>query len=262
MLPLLKRHHTRVLPVDSEHSAIFQCLQGAPPDSLRRLILTASGGAFRALPASRLASVTVKDALNHPNWSMGAKITIDSATLMNKGFEVLEAHFLFGVDYDAIDVLVHPQSIIHSLVEFKDSSVVAQLGRPDMRLPILYALSWPRRLETSYPSLDLAKVASLTFEQPDLEKYPCLGLAYEAGRAGGVTPAVLNAANEVAVQMFRGGEIDFLDIPRVLRFALDSSEPHTCSPEEELTIEDIVEADRWGRERSRNFLKASRSSAA
>lgn len=174
----------KLLPADSEHSAIFQCLQGVPEGGLKRIILTASGGAFRDLPVEKLATVTVKDALKHPNWSMGQKITIDSATLMNKGLEVIEAHYLFGKDYDDIDIVVHPQSIIHSLIELQDTSVLAQLGWPDMRLPLLYALSYPERIHTDWEQFDLVKAGDLTFREPDHHKYPCMNLAYAAGRAG------------------------------------------------------------------------------
>ncbi|MEB3295622.1 MAG: 1-deoxy-D-xylulose-5-phosphate reductoisomerase, partial [Synechococcales bacterium] len=195
VLPLVAKHGVKLLPADSEHSAIFQCLQGVPKGGLRRIILTASGGAFRDWAVEDLAKVTVADALKHPNWSMGRKITVDSATLMNKGLEVIEAHYLFGVDYDAIDIVIHPQSIIHSLIEVQDTSVLAQLGWPDMRLPLLYALSWPDRLYTDWEPLDLVKAGNLTFREPDHHKYPCMQLAYAAGRAGGAMPAVLNAAN-------------------------------------------------------------------
>jgi 1-deoxy-D-xylulose-5-phosphate reductoisomerase len=190
VLPLVAKHGVRLLPADSEHSAIFQCLQGVPAGGLRRIILTASGGAFRDWSVEQLPYVTVQDALKHPNWTMGRKITVDSATLMNKGLEVIEAHYLFGLDYEAIDIVIHPQSIIHSLIEVQDTSVLAQLGWPDMRLPLLYALSWPDRLATDWPPLDLVKAGSLTFREPDHDKYPCMGLAYAAGRAGGAMPAV------------------------------------------------------------------------
>ncbi len=185
VLPLVKKHGVKLLPADSEHSAIFQCLQGVPDRGIRRILLTASGGSFRDMPIEELANVTVASALKHPNWSMGRKITIDSATLMNKGLEVIEAHYLFGMDYDHIDIVIHPQSIIHSLIELQDTSVLAQLGWADMRLPLLYALSYPDRLPTDWEPLDLVKAGSLTFREPDHVKYPCMGLAYAAGRAGG-----------------------------------------------------------------------------
>ncbi|HEY9813581.1 MAG TPA: 1-deoxy-D-xylulose-5-phosphate reductoisomerase, partial [Candidatus Sericytochromatia bacterium] len=199
VLPLVEQYGVKLLPADSEHSAIFQCLQGVPAGGLRRILLTASGGAFRDLPVEKLAQVKVADALKHPNWSMGRKITVDSATLMNKGLEVIEAHYLFGMDYDNIEIVIHPQSIIHSLIELQDTSVLAQLGWPDMRLPILYAMSWPERIYTNWERLDLVKAGNLTFRAPDHQKYPCMQLAYAAGRAGGLMPAILNAANEQAV---------------------------------------------------------------
>lgn len=216
VLPLLQKHNVKMLPADSEHSAIFQCLQGLPPGALRRIILTASGGAFRDWPRERLSEVKVADALKHPNWAMGAKITVDSATMMNKGLEVIEAHYLFGTDYDNIDVVVHPQSIIHSAIETSDTSVIAQLGWPDMRLPLLYAISWPHRISVPWKSLDLAAVGSLTFQAPDLVKYPCIRLAYEAGRKGGSMTACLNAANEQANELFRQEKLSFLGIPEII----------------------------------------------
>jgi 1-deoxy-D-xylulose-5-phosphate reductoisomerase len=245
VLPLVEKHGVKLLPADSEHSAIFQCLQGVPNGGLRRIILTASGGAFRDYPVEKLASVTVQDALKHPNWSMGKKITIDSATLMNKGLEVIEAHFLFGMDYDDIDIVIHPQSIIHSLIELQDTSVLAQLGWPDMRLPLLYALSWPDRIYTDWETLDLVKAGSLTFREPDHQKYPCMQLAYAAGRAGGAMPAVLNAANEQAVALFLEEKIKFLDIPRTIETVCDRFTAHNKTTP---TLEDIVEADRWARQ--------------
>ncbi len=245
VLPLVKKHQVKLLPADSEHSAIFQCLQGIPEGGLRRIILTASGGAFRDLPVEKLASVTVKDALKHPNWSMGQKITIDSATLMNKGLEVIEAHYLFDVDYDRIDIVIHPQSIIHSLVEVQDTSVLAQLGWADMRLPLLYALSWPERISTEWEQLDLVKAGDLTFREPDHQKYPCMQLAYAAGRAGGLMPAVLNAANEQAVALFLSEKIDFLDIPRLIEQVCDRfSTQNTAQP----NLDAILAADRWARQ--------------
>ncbi|MCU0536744.1 MAG: 1-deoxy-D-xylulose-5-phosphate reductoisomerase [Hydrococcus sp. Prado102] len=245
VLPLVEKYGVKLLPADSEHSAIFQCLQGVPNRGLRRIILTASGGAFRDYPTEKLASVTVQDALKHPNWSMGKKITIDSATLMNKGLEVIEAHFLFGMDYDDIDIVIHPQSIIHSLIELQDTSVLAQLGWPDMRLPLLYALSWPERISTDWERLDLVKAGSLTFREPDHEKYPCMQLAYAAGRAGGAMSAVLNAANEQAVALFLEEKIRFLDIPRTIETVCDRFvSQNTATP----TLEDILEADRWARQ--------------
>lgn len=245
VLPLVEKHGVKLLPADSEHSAIFQCLQGVPQGGLRRILLTASGGSFRDLPVEKLASVTVEDALKHPNWSMGRKITIDSATLMNKGLEVIEAHFLFGVDYEHIDIVIHPQSIIHSLIELQDTSVLAQLGWPDMRLPLLYSLSYPERIYTDWATLDLVKAGNLTFREPDHQKYPCMKLAYAAGKAGGSMPAVLNAANEQAVALFLDKQIGFLDIARLIETVCDvyQGDNHP-NP----SLEDILECDAAARE--------------
>lgn len=244
VLPLVKKHDVKLFPADSEHSAIFQCLQGVPDKGLRRVILTASGGSFRDLPAADLANVTVADALKHPNWAMGRKITIDSATLMNKGLEVIEAHYLFGVDYDHIDIVIHPQSIIHSMIELQDTSVLAQLGWADMRLPLLYALSYPDRLPTDWEPLDLVKAGNLTFREPDHVKYPCMNLAYNAGRAGGCLPAVLNAANEEAVALFLDEKIRFLEIPKLIEKTIDRfSAQNILTP----SLNDILESDRWAR---------------
>jgi len=254
VLPLVEKHGVKLLPADSEHSAIFQCLQGVPTGGLKKIILTASGGAFRDLPVEKLPQVTVADALKHPNWSMGRKITIDSATLMNKGLEVIEAHYLFGVDYNAIDIVIHPQSIIHSLIELQDTSVLAQLGWPDMRLPLLYALSWPERIYTDWEPLNLVKAGSLTFKEPDHQKYPCMGLAYAAGRAGGAMPAVLNAANEQAVALFLEEKISFLDIPRVIEKVCDRFTIHNSSTP---SLDDILSADNWARQEVSNCLIAN-----
>ncbi|KAB0239903.1 1-deoxy-D-xylulose-5-phosphate reductoisomerase [Microcystis aeruginosa EAWAG127a] len=251
VLPLVEKHGVKLLPADSEHSAIFQCLQGVPTGGLKKIILTASGGAFRDLPVEKLPQVTVADALKHPNWSMGRKITIDSATLMNKGLEVIEAHYLFGVDYNAIDIVIHPQSIIHSLIELQDTSVLAQLGWPDMRLPLLYALSWPERIYTDWEPLNLVKAGSLTFKEPDHQKYPCMGLAYAAGRSGGAMPAVLNAANEQAVALFLEEKISFLDIPRVIEKVCDRFAIHNSSNP---SLDDILAADNWARQEVSNCL--------
>ncbi len=256
VLPELKKSGSRLLPADSEHSAIFQCLQGTPwADSarlstgvptpgLRRIQLTASGGAFRDWPAADLAKATVADATSHPNWSMGRKITVDSATLMNKGLEVIEAHYLFGLGYDQIEIVVHPQSIIHSMVELSDSSVLAQLGWPDMKLPILYCLSWPERLNTPWRRLDLTEVGTLSFRAPDRAKYPCMQLAYAAGRAGGTMPAVLNAANEQAVALFLEGRIHFLDIPRLIE---RTCERHGADLRADPSLEEVLAVDGWAR---------------
>ena len=245
VLPLVKQYGVQLLPADSEHSAIFQCLQGVPKSGLRRILLTASGGSFRDLPTEKLAQVTVADALKHPNWTMGRKITIDSATLMNKGLEVIEAHYLFGVEYDQIAIVIHPQSIIHSLIELEDTSVLAQLGWADMRLPLLYALSYPDRIATNWEPLDLVKIGSLTFREPDHEKYPCMQLAYAAGRAGGCMPAVLNAANEQAVALFLDEKIRFLDIPRLIEQTCDRYQSQNRSTPD---LEDILAADVWARQ--------------
>jgi 1-deoxy-D-xylulose-5-phosphate reductoisomerase len=253
VLPLVKQYGVKLLPADSEHSAIFQCLQGVPPGGLRRILLTASGGSFRDLPVEKLAQVTIADALKHPNWTMGRKITIDSATLMNKGLEVIEAHYLFDVDYDQIAIVIHPQSIIHSLIELEDTSVLAQLGWADMRLPLLYALSYPDRVATNWEPLDLVKIGSLTFREPDHEKYPCMQLAYAAGRAGGCLPAVLNAANEQAVALFLDEKVRFLDIPRLIEQACDRYQPQNRATP---NLEDILAADTWARQ---DVLTASQS---
>ena len=245
VLPLVEKHGVKLLPADSEHSAIFQCMQGLPEGGLRRIILTASGGAFRDWPVEKLKHVTVADAVKHPNWSMGRKITVDSATMMNKGLEVIEAHYLFGLDYDHIDTLIHPQSIIHSLIETQDTSMLAQLGWPDMRLPLLYAVSWPERIFTDWKPLDLAQLATLTFKEPDHAKYPCINLAYEAGRAGGSMTAVLNAANEQAVALFLDEKIHYLDIPKVIEKVCDRNRDHlTATP----SLQDILDADQWARQ--------------
>ncbi|MBV9355770.1 MAG: 1-deoxy-D-xylulose-5-phosphate reductoisomerase [Chloroflexi bacterium] len=237
-----------LLPIDSEHSAIWQCLQGEDdwPERTRRLILTASGGAFRDAPVEELVSVTPAQALRHPTWSMGPKITIDSATLMNKGLEVIEAHWLFGLPIDRIDVVLHRQSVIHSLVEFVDGSVKAQLGLPDMRLPIQYALSHPRRLPAPVAPLDLAAIARLDFAAVDERKYPCLALAYAAGRHGGSYPTALNAANEEAVARFLRGELRFVEIASLIEDVLSA---HVGVPLP--SLEEVLEADRWARARAR-----------
>ncbi|MBD2300538.1 1-deoxy-D-xylulose-5-phosphate reductoisomerase [Nostoc sp. FACHB-87] len=245
VLPLVEKHGVKLLPADSEHSAIFQCLQGVPTGGLRKILLTASGGAFRDWPVEKLPEVTVADALKHPNWSMGRKITVDSATLMNKGLEVIEAHFLFGLDYDNIEIVIHPQSIIHSLIELQDTSVLAQLGWPDMRLPLLYALSWPDRIYTDWERLDLVKAGSFTFREPDHQKYPCMQLAYAAGKAGGSMPAVLNAANEQAVALFLAEKISFLDIPRCIEWVCDRHQNDNCTNP---SLDDILAADQWARQ--------------
>ena len=264
VLPELKKSGSRLLPADSEHSAIFQCLQGTPwaenarlstgvpTPGLRRIQLTASGGAFRDWAAEDLAKATVSDATRHPNWSMGRKITVDSASLMNKGLEVIEAHYLFGLDYDHIEIVIHPQSIIHSMIELTDSSVLAQLGWPDMKLPILYCMSWPSRLETPWRRLDLTEVGQLSFRAPDPAKYPCMRLAYEAGRAGGTMPAVMNAANEEAVAQFLEERIHFLDIPVVIEAAC---EQHKSDLMAHPQLDDVLSVDQWARQSVREQVK-------
>jgi 1-deoxy-D-xylulose-5-phosphate reductoisomerase len=237
-----------LLPVDSEHSAVFQCLQSGRKEEVKKIILTASGGPFRNHTRDKLHLVTPEEALNHPRWEMGKKISVDSATLMNKGLEVLEAHWLFDVPIKQVEVLIHPQSIVHSMVEYQDGSIIAQLGITDMRIPILYALSYPRRLAHDLPSLDLAQISSLTFERPDLDKFPCLGYALAAGRAGGTAAAVLNAANEVAVRLFLGKKIKFTDIPRLIRGTLDQHQPKKIEQ-----VEEVLEADRWARQKAQSL---------
>lgn len=249
VMQAIKKAAVDLLPVDSEHSAIFQCLQGSPEKSLNKIIITASGGPFRTFSREQLLAVTPEQALKHPNWDMGGKITIDSATLMNKGLEIIEAHWLFNTDYDNIEVVVHPQSIIHSLVEFSDGSVIAQLGWPDMRLPIQYALSWPQRWLPPVPALDLVRVGSMTFEAPDLERFACLAYAIEAGRAGGIMPCVLNAANEVAVAAFLKRKIGFTEIPALIRRTMDS---FTNQPAK--TIGQLLEVDTQAREKAAAML--------
>ena len=218
----VKKNDVNLMPIDSEHSAIFQCLNGENIDDINKIIITASGGPFRDYTKQQLENVSVNDALNHPTWNMGNKITIDSATLMNKGFEVIEAHWLYGIGYKDIEVVTHPQSIIHSLVEFKDNSTVAQLSLPDMKMPIQYALSYPKRFELNVKKLNLTEVKNLSFEKPNFELFPCLKYAYDAGNIGGTMPAVLNAVNEVAVYAFLENKIKFLDIPKLINKMMDS----------------------------------------
>ncbi len=232
------RRGVDIIPIDSEHSAIFQCLGDIDRTQVRRLILTASGGPFRRHDREALSRVTPKEALKHPNWEMGGKITIDSATLMNKGLEVIEARWLFGIGFDRIEVVVHPQSIIHSMVEFVDGSIMAQMGAPDMRLPIQYALSHPHRWEASGTRIDLMKTCSLTFEQPRFDDFPCLNFAFEAGRKGGTLPCVMNAANEIAVEAFLRGVIPFPGIPGTIRHCMDSM-PFSSDPD----LRNLLECD-------------------
>ncbi len=245
-------HGVRIFPVDSEHSAIFQSLEGHRREDVRRLILTASGGPLWDMAKDEMADVKPERALKHPNWKMGAKITIDSATLMNKGLEVVEARWLFDIDPAQIDVLVHRESIIHSLVEYKDGSVMAQLGLPDMRTPISYAMQYPERIPLELPSLDLAEVGKLTFYRPDTDRFPCLALGYEALRVGGTMPATLNAANEIAVAAYLQEGIRFGDIPHVIRSTMEAH-----STRELRTLEDALEADAWAREKASAFVHSA-----
>ncbi|HBJ75326.1 MAG TPA: 1-deoxy-D-xylulose-5-phosphate reductoisomerase [Syntrophaceae bacterium] len=239
-----------ILPVDSEHSAIFQCLAGQKPENLKRIILTASGGPFYNLSGADLKKVTLQQALKHPRWKMGTKITIDSASLMNKGLEVIEAKWLFDLDIGRIDVLIHPQSVVHSLVEFLDGSVLAQLGIADMRIPIAYALAYPRRLANDLPGLNLAKAGPLAFLKPDMKKFRCLALAYEAGRIGGTAPVVLNAANEVAVAAFVENKICFNDLPKVIEKVLNRHHA-----QKNPSLEDILGVDGESRIQARSVLR-------
>jgi 1-deoxy-D-xylulose-5-phosphate reductoisomerase len=249
MIEEAKRNHARILPVDSEHSAIFQALLGHRKEDVHRLILTASGGPFLHLPLGKLQDVTVKEALNHPHWEMGKKITIDSASLMNKGLEVIEAHWLFEVPVEKIDVQIHPQSVVHSMVEYIDGSIVAQMGIADMRIPISYALAYPHRLTLNLPRLDLSQTGALTFLPPDPERFPCLPLAYRSIEIGETMPAILNAANEVAVNAFLEGSIKFTEVPLLISRVMGEHEVKAVH-----TIEDILRADQWAREKSKSFL--------
>ncbi|MEW6765402.1 MAG: 1-deoxy-D-xylulose-5-phosphate reductoisomerase [Pseudomonadota bacterium] len=250
----VRRYGATLLPLDSEHNALFQCLPrpdapGTPELGVRELILTASGGPFRQFPAERLATVTPEEACAHPNWSMGRKISVDSASLMNKGLEVIEAHWLFDVPSSRIRVLVHPQSIIHSMVSYTDGSVLAQMGQPDMRTPIAHALAWPERVESGVAPLDLAAACSLAFEHPDMERFPCLRLAFEALERGGLAPAVLNAANEIAVEGFLERQMRFTQIPHLIESVLGNIQPDEASE-----LEQVFEADRQARVMARSWL--------
>ena len=241
-----------ITPIDSEHSAIFQCLEGGKRESeVEFLEITASGGPFREWPIEKFENITVADALNHPVWSMGKKITIDSASMMNKGLEVLEAHFLFHIPYDQIKVVVHPQSMVHSLVQFRDGSLMAQLGAPDMRIPIQVALTWPDRLMLETKRLDLPTLAKLTFFEPDFNKFRCLALAFEAGRRGGIVPSMMNAANEVLVDRFLKGNLKFTDIPKYVEMVMDKA-PNVTG---HLSLEQVLEADKEARRMTEGFLK-------
>ena len=241
-----------ITPIDSEHSAIFQCLEGGKRESeVEFLEITASGGPFREWPIEKFENITVADALNHPVWSMGKKITIDSASMMNKGLEVLEAHFLFHIPYEQIKVVVHPQSMVHSLVQFRDGSLMAQLGAPDMRIPIQVALTWPDRLKLETKRLDLPTLAKLTFFEPDFNKFRCLALAFEAGRRGGIVPSMMNAANEVLVDCFLKGNLKFTDIPKYVEMVMDKA-PNVTG---HLSLEQVLEADKEARLMTEGFLK-------
>jgi len=241
VMTIARQHNAPILPIDSEHSGAFQAMHAGAPSQVARLVLTASGGPFRTRPLHTFDTITVEEALQHPNWDMGAKITVDSATMMNKGLEVIEAQHLFGLRLEQVEVLIHPQSIVHALVEFVDGSVIAQLSLPDMRLPIEYALLYPDRADIQLPRLRLEQVGQLTFETPDPARYPCLELAYAAARMGGTMPTVLNAANEVAVRAFLGRRIRFMDIPRLVEQAMTA---HTPQP---ATLENALQADAWAR---------------
>lgn len=237
-----QKHNVKILPVDSEHSAIFQCLDGEHPDDIHKLVLTASGGPFLHKPKDEFASITKEQALKHPNWDMGAKITIDSASMMNKGLEVMEAQWLFNMPIEKIDVVVHPQSIVHSMVDYIDGSVIAHMGEPDMRVPIAYALSYPRRIKTGVKNLDLPAKEKLTFFKPDLDKFKCLKLAFDVAKQKQSFPPVLNAANEEVVAAFLNDQLQFVQIPDIIDACLQKHSPFdlTC-------IEDVLEADRWSR---------------
>jgi 1-deoxy-D-xylulose-5-phosphate reductoisomerase len=244
----VRRRGVTLLPVDSEHSAIFQCLQGHRRDDVRRVILTASGGPFRDFSYEEMGRVSPEQALKHPNWNMGPKITVDSATLMNKGLELIEARWLFGLDIHQIHILIHPQSVIHSMVEYKDGSILAQMGIPDMITPISYALSYPRHVDTMLPALDLERVGTLRFMKPDTGKFRCLELALQAAGIGESMPAVLNGANEVAVELFLRGRIGFLEIPSLIEKTMKAHTPFVID-----SIEKVMEADAWARQRAAEF---------
>ena len=246
-----RKHGVKIFPVDSEHSAIFQSLEGHRIEDVRRLILTASGGALWTMTQEELLSVTPERALQHPNWKMGSKITIDSATLMNKGLEVVEARWLFDISEANIDVLIHRESIIHSLVEYKDRSMIAQLGLPDMRTPISYAMRYPARMALDLPSLDLTEIGRLTFCKPDHDRFPCLNLGYESLRIGGTMPAAMNAANEIAVDAFLNHGLRFSEIPQVIRSTMEAH-----AHQEITCLDDALEADRWAREKAESLVHA------
>ncbi|HAV43128.1 TPA: 1-deoxy-D-xylulose-5-phosphate reductoisomerase, partial [bacterium] len=243
IMDLAKEKGVKILPIDSEHSGIFQCLEGHSLEKVQRIILTASGGPLLRRPIEDLKEITPQEAINHPRWQMGRKISVDSATLMNKGLEIIEAHYLFGVEVKRISVLIHPESLVHSLVEFVDGSVLAQLSIPDMRLPISYALSYPERQLNEFPKLNLAKIGQLNFEEPDLERFPCLNLALKAAEIGGTMPAVLSAANEVAVDLFLKNRIGFMEIPALIEKTMEKHEV-VINPD----LDRILWSDAWARE--------------
>ena len=244
-----RKHGVSILPIDSEHSAILQSLQGHPREDLRRVILTASGGPFRDLSLEEMSKVTPAQALNHPNWNMGPKVSIDSSTMMNKGLEAIEAKWLFDLKMDQISILIHSQSIVHSMVEYKDGSIISQMGVPDMIIPISFALSFPHHLKTRVPPLELEKIGILSFEKPDMKRFRCLDLALKAAEIGGSMPAVLNGANEIAVESFLKGNIGFLDIPDLIEKTMASHKNHPID-----SIETVMEVDRWARDTARAKL--------
>ncbi|GFI60866.1 1-deoxy-D-xylulose 5-phosphate reductoisomerase [Clostridiales bacterium] len=244
-----KKNGVNIYPVDSEHSAIFQCIQGNRENKIRRIILTASGGPFRGKTSDELKNVKAADALRHPNWNMGKKVTIDSSSLMNKGLEVIEAKWLFDVNVEDIEVVIHPQSIVHSAVEYEDGAIIAQMGEPDMRVPIQYAITYPKRVKNSFPKIDFAKRSTLTFEKPDMETFRCLALAYDAIETGGTMPAVMNSANEVAVNAFLENKIGFLDIANIIEKTMKA-----YNVKYHYTIDDLIEADKWARAFSNSLI--------
>ncbi len=253
VMELVKRHNVKLLPIDSEHSAIFQSLKGENIDQVYKIIITASGGSFRDKTREELKDVTIEEALAHPNWTMGNKITIDSATMMNKGLEVIEAHWLFDLPYEKIEVIIHPESIIHSMVEYNDKAIIAQLGTPDMKVPIQYALSYPNRLELKINSLNLSAIGSLNFKKPDLIRYPSLKIAYQCGKQGGTMTTVLNAANEISVNAFLSKKISFIEIEEIIERVLEKHK--TISKP---TIEEIIASDKWARVTANNIIDIKR----
>jgi len=253
VLSEVKKKNVKLLPIDSEHSAIFQCLEQDNLNAVKSIILTASGGAFRDYSADELANVIPEQALKHPNWNMGKKITVDSASLMNKGLEVIEAHWLFSIDYQDIEVVIHPQSVIHSMVRYSDGSILAHLGVPDMRVAIQYALTWPKRCKSQVKQLDFVKLGEITFKEPRWDDFPCLKLAYEAGKAGGNIPAALNGANEAAVEQFLAGYIKFNDIPKLIAKVMES-----CSFMNKPTLEEIIYTDGFARKKVQEIVSAGK----